>query len=242
MKTTLLVGVTLAVLATAGAAMAGGDNRPAANAPGNLVVNGDLSAGFSGFSTDYTTADQFASGYSQYPETQVEIARNSADTRPDGAWGAFVGPEEGQNFLMINGATTYLSGTTLRNFWDEIVHLAPNTTYKLAFDVANAYPVSPPTVVLTLNGQTVAGQSVFAGGGQGDWATEVFTFNSGAGGDTTVGLADSNLEASGNDFAATNFSLGAAVPEPATWSMMILGAAMIGFAARRRREGMAVAA
>lgn len=32
------------------------------------------------------------------------------------------------------------------------------------------------------------------------------------------------------------------VPEPATWAMMILGVAMIGFAARRRREGVALAA
>ena len=31
------------------------------------------------------------------------------------------------------------------------------------------------------------------------------------------------------------------VPEPATWMMLILGVAMIGFAARRRSEGMALA-
>ena len=34
----------------------------------------------------------------------------------------------------------------------------------------------------------------------------------------------------------------ATVPEPATWAMMILGVGMIGFAARRRRQGVAVAA
>jgi hypothetical protein len=33
-----------------------------------------------------------------------------------------------------------------------------------------------------------------------------------------------------------------AVPEPATWVMLILGAAMIGFATRRRREGVTLAA
>jgi hypothetical protein len=30
---------------------------------------------------------------------------------------------------------------------------------------------------------------------------------------------------------------GPGVPEPATWAMLILGVAMIGFAARRRNEG-----
>jgi hypothetical protein len=34
----------------------------------------------------------------------------------------------------------------------------------------------------------------------------------------------------------------AAVPEPATWAMLILGVAMIGFAARRRNEATALAA
>jgi hypothetical protein len=34
----------------------------------------------------------------------------------------------------------------------------------------------------------------------------------------------------------------AAVPEPATWAMLILGVAMVGFTARRRREGFALAA
>lgn len=33
-----------------------------------------------------------------------------------------------------------------------------------------------------------------------------------------------------------------AVPEPATWTMMILGVAMVGFTGRRRREAMALAA
>lgn len=32
------------------------------------------------------------------------------------------------------------------------------------------------------------------------------------------------------------------MPEPATWTMMILGVAMVGFAGRRRREATARAA
>jgi hypothetical protein len=35
---------------------------------------------------------------------------------------------------------------------------------------------------------------------------------------------------------------GTAVPEPATWAMLILGVAMVGFAARRRNAGAAIAA
>lgn len=41
--------------------------------------------------------------------------------------------------------------------------------------------------------------------------------------------------------SVTETSAVAAVPEPATWAMLVLGVAMVGFAARRR-EGLAVAA
>ena len=39
-----------------------------------------------------------------------------------------------------------------------------------------------------------------------------------------------------------NVLIAGSVPEPATWTMLILGVAMVGFAARRRREGTAFAA
>lgn len=41
---------------------------------------------------------------------------------------------------------------------------------------------------------------------------------------------------------AGSINLLSAVPEPSTWAMLILGVGLIGFAARRRREGMAAAA
>jgi hypothetical protein len=49
----------------------------------------------------------------------------------------------------------------------------------------------------------------------------------------------------GNDGIYEGFNgqlAGGGVPEPATWAMLILGVAMIGFAARRRNAGVALAA
>lgn len=43
-------------------------------------------------------------------------------------------------------------------------------------------------------------------------------------------------------FGTTSVTVADAVPEPATWAMLILGVGMIGFAARRRNEATAVAA
>jgi hypothetical protein len=51
------------------------------------------------------------------------------------------------------------------------------------------------------------------------------------------------LVSSLSDTGFTPISLSiSAVPEPTTWAMLILGVAMIGFAARRRNEGTAFAA
>lgn len=52
-------------------------------------------------------------------------------------------------------------------------------------------------------------------------------------------LAVENMTGS---IASESFSILSGVPEPSTWAMLILGVAMIGFAARRQREGLAVAA
>jgi hypothetical protein len=65
---------------------------------------------------------------------------------------------------------------------------------------------------------------------------------------TTVGgqpiyvVADVNSLASGNTGNVGGVLAPGAVPEPATWAMMILGMGLIGFAARRRRAGLALAA
>jgi hypothetical protein len=49
----------------------------------------------------------------------------------------------------------------------------------------------------------------------------------------------------GSNFALDNLTLafnGPTVPEPGTWAMLILGLGMVGFAARRRREGLPITA
>ena len=39
-----------------------------------------------------------------------------------------------------------------------------------------------------------------------------------------------------NAFEVSNFTVGSAVPEPATWAMMLIGFGGIGFSMRRRRR------
>lgn len=61
--------------------------------------------------------------------------------------------------------------------------------------------------------------------------------------DYTLGSISANNWDDFGDFGSLAYSAAfAGVPEPATWAMLILGVAMVGFAARRRTAAMALAA
>jgi hypothetical protein len=181
-------------------------------------------------STDYNVTSPSAPGYSQYPETQIEITTNTILVRPDGAWGSVQAPTPGAAFLVVNGATSYNPGGSLRDFVKENLDLTAGTPETFTFDVANLYAVSPPTLVVTVDG-VVTGASSYTPSDLGVWHQETFTFTPTTSGWASVGFADSNLQASGNDFAVSGIP---GVPEPTTWAMLILGLGAVGVALRRR--------
>jgi hypothetical protein len=150
MKSAWILAGAAGAMLLASAAYA--DNTTAASSPSNLVVNGTFTGGTTGFSSDYIYADPSQPGYSETPETQYEITTNTSLVRSDGAWGSVSGPESGELFMVVNGATSLNADSTYRNFWDEIINLKPDTNYKISFDVANLYSASPATVALTVAG------------------------------------------------------------------------------------------
>ena len=86
-----------------------------------------------------------------------------------------------------------------------------------------------------LTGMTLIGFH-YGAAGSGTEATSFFLFNAGSGTQTitVAGRAGTN-----SPFGLSNaalFSTGGAVPEPATWALMLLGFAGIGLAMRRRRR------
>jgi hypothetical protein len=103
---------------------------------------------------------------------------------------------------------------------------------ELILPLSTPYTYNPSGGNLLMNvySPNVSGGSLFLdarNGSAGDLFSRAMTPGGGATGNDGWGLV-------------TGFTI--AVPEPATWSMLILGVAMIGFAARRRREGIAAAA
>lgn len=83
------------------------------------------------------------------------------------------------------------------------------------------------------------GDHEFLGVAPGFSLTNDFVYNSSA--NTTL-VSVYNPDYLGGGTGLDFILFGGAVPEPATWAMLLVGVAMIGFAARRRREGAAIAA
>ena len=228
----------VASLALAGA-MAALSAQPAAAV--SLVVNGDFSAGNSGFTSGYT----FASGpdglvpantyfVGPAPQFPLNTNWNGANFPPPS------GPATG-NMMMVNGGP---DANTI--VWSETISgLTADTTYNFSTFVASIFPQSPALLNFSID-STLLGGTFAASPTVGLWQQFFATFTTGAGQTSAVfSIVDQNTEASGNDFALDFITLSTdpgvgttvtpGVPETSTWAMMIFGFFGVGFMAYRRR-------
>ena len=165
------------------------------------------------------------------------------------------------NFVSANSAVfgSYLSGGGR-----VLVHAAPNQTAYASYVLPNgltldgiggfSYPTASSTASLTAAG--FAG-GLDGGGAGSSWTGNFFSHNAVFGGTCLItGSGGCILAQSGNLFAGgettTNFhsgggfqlrvnelTLAAAVPEPASWALMIAGFGLVGAAMRRRALAIA---
>ena len=115
-----------------------------------------------------------------------------------------------------------------------------NTSFSLFIDFDAPSDLSPDTghIVAAITGQTTSGNNGSVNINF-DNTPEIFTFSGGTISlllnDVNVGPGDS-ANISGL-FTVTAANVTAAVPEPSTWAMMVLGFAGVGFMAYRRKQG-----
>jgi len=207
----------------------------------NLVTNGDFNAGNTGFTSEYTYVA---------PATNVLFNGPGAYTVADSAgavhnnWPDIAGQDgAGDNFLIVNGATSGNADVWVSN----TIAVTQNTDYffeayatniccnlyvgagsALTFFVAGDVSNSTLATFTTTNAPI------------GAWQFLGNSWNSGNNTSVTLRLINASLSFDGNDFGVDtiNFSttsIAPAVPEPASWAMLITGFGLIGAAARRRR-------
>ncbi|MBU0801782.1 MAG: choice-of-anchor C family protein [Alphaproteobacteria bacterium] len=114
-----------------------------------------------------------------------------------------------------------------------------NTVYNVSFWLAGNPDGAPVTKSVTVGatGATTSNYSFdFTGFNKANmgWTNYQYSFVA-TGASTTLSFASQDATSFGA--ALDNVSVTAAVPEPATWAMMILGFGLVGGAMRRRRGG-----
>ena len=145
-------------------------------------------------------------------------------------FGATLNAQDGAQWIDMTGATTTGAGI------QQSVSTAPGQVYRLSFWVGNiASGGSTSKIDVKVDGATLfsATNSTLT---PGAFVWERFSTTFTATGSTTT-LAFFNGDPSGDDNnGLDNISLAAAVPEPATWALMILGFGGAGAVVRSRRR------
>jgi len=227
MKTFLLVGTAAAM----------GLASPAFSAA-NLVTNGDFETGsFSGWSQTMAGGDT----------DPVVIKYGSTDGYPDGAFGEPIGvnPNGGGVYLAYFSSDTASPDTLSQT----INGLVSGTKYNISFDYyvpQNGFD-NPYDATLSLGLGDLSEAPIFtlstadlAAGDVAQWLHFSTIWEATADGSIDLNFQFTGLGVTAADFGLDNVSM-TAVPEPATWALLIAGFALVGISMRRRRTTISFA-
>ena len=207
-----------------------------ASAAVNIVVNGDFSAGNTGFTSGYS--------FVPYPTDMHPEGLYTVGPNPFAVHSSWININDGNNRLIVNGATS----SPLPFVWREDIAGVTAGTYAYSFDAANiccndSYTGPNLASLLTFEFSSDGGVTFTAidslltnpPGDAGVFNTLSGTFNVATAGTLRLNIGSGTNFAGGNDFAIDNISVSTVVPEPMTWTLMIGGFGFAGAMLRRRR-------
>ncbi len=177
------------------------------------LVNGDFSAGNTGFTSGYT----YSSGSDPGPGNYT---LNTSPKLFNAGAAAFGDHTTGTGLMLIADG----SQTASVNVWSQTISLTPNTSYHFSAyatswgQLGNGIDPSPSTLVFLRDGVQAGTLALSAQNGQ--WSNFGFDFNSGASTSSVFAIRDSNTVFVGNDFALDDLSV-ALLPEPQAASLII---------------------
>jgi gliding motility-associated-like protein len=159
----------------------------------NLIVNGNFSAGNTGFSSSYN--------YSFPNTTEGEYYVGTNPSAWNGGLSACTDHTSGAgNMLLVNG-----SPIANVSIWCQTIPVSPNTDYLFSTWVTPAYPVNPPILQFSINGGNIG--SLFSpSGGVCTWEEFFATWNSGVATSANICIVNQNINVAGNDFALDDIS------------------------------------
>ena len=168
----------------------------------------------------------------------VVIQYNQAGNYPVGAFGEAILPNATPG--SGNYVAYFSSDTAKPDKLAQLVNVVAGQTYALSFDYyapQNGYNNPNDATLAFLIGGNPAGSMLQAGSVSGTppktWKTFTTSYTAQTTGQVELAFQFSGLGSTAADFAVDNVSM-QAVPEPATWGMMIMGFGVVGAAMRRR--------
>ncbi len=202
----------------------------------NLVTNGSFESGFTGW-----TVGQTGGG-----TAPVVIPYGSATPYPGGAFGEAILPNAVATLSPdpVGNSVAYFSSDTANpHSLSQLVNLVAGITYNIGFDYyAPQNGISNPNdATLSFNiGGVPVGSTLTAGQPSGTpgqtWINFGTSFVASGSGSTPLELQFKGLGVTAADFAIDRVYVTAAVPEPSTWALMLLGFGAVGGAMRMKRR------
>ena len=168
-------------------------------ATNNIIVNGDFSAGNSGFISDYiydpnaTPSNVLDEGFYAIT-TNASFVHSGFDPCTDHTGGG--------NMMVVNGASN--PGA---NVWCQILTVTPNTVYEFSAWATSVNPGSPAILQFSINGDLL-GAPFSLSNSTCAWANFFETWNSGSNTSAQICIVNQNTALGGNDFALDDISFG----------------------------------
>jgi hypothetical protein len=195
---------------------------------GNLIINGDFSAGtgssgYVGFTSDYT--------YGQLSD--MTHGNIWVDTTPPNApfsypdWVNFSAPSGSGNMLIVNG-----SSTPGDRVWAQSAGVSSNTSYDFSLYAASVdtFTAVPADLQLDINGSVIGSTGPLPNAG-GTWTQYSFDWNSGNATTADLSLVDLTTQFAFNDVAIDDLTLTSSstttTPEPSSWVLFVLAGVVL---------------
>jgi hypothetical protein len=197
----------------------------------NIVLNGDFSAGNTGFTNGYVYVPPAPGSINTEGEYTVGSDPSAFSIYPD--WMKFGDHTNGSgNMLIANG-----SPNPNTSVWTQMVSVSPNTNYVFSFWGATVNTVSGSQTVLQpfINSSAVGSALTLPVLG-GTWTQDSVSWFSGANTTALLTIIDTNTVRPWNDFALDDISLSgpSSVPDGGS-TAMLLSVSLAGLGWVRRR-------
>lgn len=159
---------------------------------GNSVLNGDFSAGNTGFTSSYTYSTNLV------PEGRYWVGPNSNNVHS--GFASVTGRGGSGNFLVVNGAAT-----PNLSVWCQSISVEPNTDYNFSAWVTTVAAGNEAILQFSINGNVLA-QPFTAPSAIGVWQEFFAVWSSGSNTSAQICIINLNTNTGGNDFGIDDIS------------------------------------